>query len=748
MWVAGVTASVACLPVSAAWGNVGLPWQKVPSPGVGRVARLDAVSGGRRLWAVGGTGGRAALVLRWSDGWRAVRTPAVGAAAELYGVARVSRRNAWAVGAVQRGGVGRALIERWSGGAWRAVTGPPLVGGSRLLAAAAVPASAGVWAVGATQDDTTSLIEEYDGTHWKTVAAPSPGGSVDVLDGVAAASRRNAWTVGWQATAGATRCLAELWDGASWRIAPTPARAGCKLSAVAWVPGTKRSWAVGSATGADGMPSPLVMQWHAGAWQAWHSPAMHGVLTGIEAPRPGVAVAVGYRYVPHRGRRPLVERLRAGRWVRVRRAANAHVSQLAGVARTSTRTKATEWAVGWSSKPTREKTLIERHLSYRASPRVPGLSAVRVAPLTLRRVDPCFYASSAHGVWPVAPVLQAHPIRAGFNDPHGGPLAHFGVDVAAHNQAPVYAVSSGVIGSDVRHGTWDEAFTLPPYFYYHVSLGLPVGSAVGLAGRVGSIFPRQYHVHLSEATPTCGLVDPRRPTGILHDPQNTEPPVITQLTAAVANAAAYAPFQMGPGPVPPDPSTPLSLTDLHGVVDIRASVTDTPRHITRRTPQQPEMVAAVRSYVAPLGHPRRRLGRRILAFDGARLIPPARYYQIMAYGTRRIRACFIKPSRPCLTRLILHVAGTGLNTRRFPNGAYLFCVTAVTIETHTNHRCWPIVIHHRGTPLLTSNLQAPRPPATTPAATRATHTITCITNALLTPTDPPPACLSNIPDPP
>jgi len=485
----------------------------------------------------------------------------------------------------------------------------------------------------------------------------------------------------------------------------------------------------------------VILHRRRGGWELAPSPSILGALSSIEVVRSGAAVAVGWRFVPNRGRRPLIERLRSSEWVRVKAARVRHAARLQAAVRTNARTLRTSWAVGWSSR-TGGRTLIERQFAFKASPHVPGLVPVRVHPMTLRRVDHCFYAPSPRGLWPVSPVTGTHPIRAGLNDPHGGPRAHFGVDVASRDQAPVYAVTSGTIGSDIRHDTWDEAFTLPPFFYYHVTLGIPVGSSVGLAGRVGRIFPRQYHVHLSEAEPGCGLVDPRRPTGILHDRSNTEPPVIAGPTAVVANAAAFRPFKMGPPPIPPDPATPLSLTDLHGVVDIRASVTDTPRHATRRSPQQPEMVAAVHSYVAPLGHPRRRIGRPILAFDGAGLIPPARYYQVMAYGTRRIRACFVRPTRPCLTRLILHVAGTGLNTRRFPNGAYLFCVTAVTIESHGARQCWPIVIHHPGKPLEKAPIEVLRPTASGPAVAAATRTVDCLTRTLLAGAPRTPPCLA------
>ena len=545
--------------------------------------------GSHNLWAVGASGGRAALALRWRDGWREVRTPAVGAGAELHGVAVLARRNAWAVGEVTKAGAARTLIEHWSAGAWSAVAWTGATGASRLLSVAAVPHDSRLWAVGETAGGTASLVERHTGATWRRVAAPSPGGSANVLAGVAASSSSNAWAVGWQTTGGATTCLAEHWDGTSWRVDSTPALPGCSLAAVARVPGTGRAWAVGSAGGPGG-EHPVILHRRRGAWELAPSPAMLGALSGVEAVRSGVALAVGWRLVPNRGRRPLIERLGSSTWVPVKAARIAHESRLQAVAQTNTRTLRTSWAVGWSSR-TGGRTLIERHLTFKASPHVPGLAPVRVRPVSLRRIDHCFYAPSPRGLWPVSPVTGAHPIRAGFNDPHGGPQAHFGVDVASRDRAPVYAVTSGSIRSDIRHGTGNEAFTLPPFFYYHVTLGIPVGSSVGLAGRVGRIFPRQYHVHLSEAEPGCGLVDLRRPTGILHDRSNREPPVIADPTAVVGNAAAFRRFKMGPDPIPPDPATPLSLTDLHGVVDIRASITDTPRHATRRSPQQPEMVA-------------------------------------------------------------------------------------------------------------------------------------------------------------
>ena len=50
--------------------------------------------------------------------------------------------------------------------------------------------------------------------------------------------------------------------------------------------------------------------------------------------------------------------------------------------------------------------------------------------------------------WPLKPFDQAHPVRGYFNDPRisGKSRAfHFGIDIAAPNGTPVYAVRAGVV---------------------------------------------------------------------------------------------------------------------------------------------------------------------------------------------------------------------------------------------------------------------------------------------------------------
>jgi hypothetical protein len=325
----------------------------------------------------------------------------------------------------------------------------------------------------------------------------------------------------------------------------------------------------------------------------------------------------------------------------------------------------------------------------------------RVYTLTLARVDRrCFYYPSPAGGWPLYRTGLTHAIRGGFNDPRGWYAAHFGVDVAARrDQANVYAVTSGLVWY-VRLNGPNAKFILSPntnlvttrYDYWHVALTQVAPDSIVTRGQwIGTVVPHAGHVHLSEWTPSCGYLDPRRPTGILRDPANTEQPSITHLSAYVANKAAFA--GIAPGP---DHSTPLPLTNLHGTVDFRADVSDTPIHATKRWPQQPLMVAGVRSWIAPTTSQRLRIGKPIYAYRGARLIPSTQFNQIYAPGTVRENSCFKNPRAHCRTRLVLHVAGRGIDTTRLPNGTYQYCVSAVTIRNIPHHTCWPITIHNGG----------------------------------------------------
>jgi hypothetical protein len=337
-------------------------------------------------------------------------------------------------------------------------------------------------------------------------------------------------------------------------------------------------------------------------------------------------------------------------------------------------------------------------LTGRGASRIPSL---RNAPLTLAALDrPCFYAHASPGHWPVAPASRPHAIRGGFNDPRGRDQAHFGTDVTAHDQAPALAVRAGTIVGIASVGNpTDEHFELlssdgvSRYFYYHVHPAVGDGTPVAGGWALGRIEAGFNHVHLSEIVGGCGLVDPRRPTGILRDRANTEAPTIGPLAAYRATAAAFQPFRLDRRPGP-DPAIGVPLDALHGVVDMRADVSDLPRHATVRWPQQPLMAAGVRSFLAPVGRPGRHFGGVIQAYDGSRFIDVTRVYRVFAHGTFRINSCFSTKRRTCETVLRLHAAGAGFDTRAFQNGEYLYCVSAITIRGRIGRRCTPVTIRN------------------------------------------------------
>ena len=329
-----------------------------------------------------------------------------------------------------------------------------------------------------------------------------------------------------------------------------------------------------------------------------------------------------------------------------------------------------------------------------------ALRSHSVARPTLRRIDHCFYAPAPAAWAPLWPRRSPHPVHTGFNDMHGDdPMyAHWAVDVQTNiAQAKVYAMTAGVIG-DVVGGS-DAHFQIGPFFYYHAISRFAAGTHVARGQWVGRLKAGVDHVHLAETEPGCGLLDARRPTGPLRDPMNTEHPTVENLRAYAANRAAYRIFPAWPSP---DRSTPRSLGDLHGVVDLRAQIFDMPVRKTGDHPQQPLMVAAVRSWLAPLTKKWRRYGHAITALDGSRWISQTRaYYDVMAPGSIHIRSCFKNPARRCVNRYILHTAGRGLDTRRYPDRWYHYCISTLTIRNFRATRCWPVRIqnHPRISPI-------------------------------------------------
>lgn len=335
------------------------------------------------------------------------------------------------------------------------------------------------------------------------------------------------------------------------------------------------------------------------------------------------------------------------------------------------------------------------------------------APFTLRRVDPCFLVPSLPGgtVWPISPVTRAHAIRGSFNEPRSGSAPHFGVDVQAlSNEAPVYAVSSGRLRSVTRpphHSLIDVGVQNGRFLqYWHVLplQSLHAGMQVRPGQLIGHVKKGYYHVHLSEFYASCGWINPMRPSGPLYVGANIERPQIGRLRAYIANSAAFQSFDTGRNPnTQTDPSTPLRLSDLHGVVDLRSEIWDWPHKMMVGRPQLALEPAAIRAYLAPRFNPYKHVSRMKHVYDGATLLRPARQgtttWHIWAFGTWRQSSGYFDSGPNANAHLgaayVWHVGGvSGLHTNEYRNGAYQYCVEALTINGRGRARCTPVVINN------------------------------------------------------
>jgi len=159
--------------------------------------------------------------------------------------------------------------------------------------------------------------------------------------------------------------------------------------------------------------------------------------------------------------------------------------------------------------------------------------ATPIQPLTLAAADrTCFYAPPTVKAtfWPVQPSAETYTVRGGFNDLRGGeggdepPGGHFGIDLEAPDQAPVYAVVSGTIAHIAARGGISSHFDIGDYQYWHVDLdpAMIKGTAVRAGERLGTVHKGMKHVHLSERVKGCGWVDPRRPSSPFRLPQDDE----------------------------------------------------------------------------------------------------------------------------------------------------------------------------------------------------------------------------------
>jgi murein DD-endopeptidase MepM/ murein hydrolase activator NlpD len=118
--------------------------------------------------------------------------------------------------------------------------------------------------------------------------------------------------------------------------------------------------------------------------------------------------------------------------------------------------------------------------------------------------------------WPVKPFDRQHPVRAFLNDPRigarGSRAFHFGIDVAAPDGTPVYAVEAGTVFTSVG----SVAVQVAPgheFGYWHIVPVVQNHDFVRQHQLLGRIAPGWGHVHFAERVGATYL-NPLRPGGV------------------------------------------------------------------------------------------------------------------------------------------------------------------------------------------------------------------------------------------
>jgi len=318
----------------------------------GPLAAMSAVSPSD-VWAVGATARDpdlqlTTLVEHWNgSSWRIVPAPDVALSVGpkqpgdlLTGVAAVSIRDVWAVGASARSFIdsngntvdrAQTLAEHWNGTRWSVVPTPDESPDDGLVAVSALSAS-DVWAVGLSShavDPATSvvtpLVEHWDGAHWSLVQAPTAGldpsnavavataqarqqagkppGYDDVsFSAVHAVAADDVWAVGAitpnSGDGAPGQTFTEHWNGTRWSVIDTPDvgvdqlqhKADDSLGAVTATAGDD-VWAVGSAS----PQGSLTLHWDGSEWTVVPSArsGAYGYLSDVAALSPSDVWAAG-----------------------------------------------------------------------------------------------------------------------------------------------------------------------------------------------------------------------------------------------------------------------------------------------------------------------------------------------------------------------------------------------------------------------------------------------------------------------
>jgi hypothetical protein len=119
--------------------------------------------------------------------------------------------------------------------------------------------------------------------------------------------------------------------------------------------------------------------------------------------------------------------------------------------------------------------------------------------------------------WPVKPFDRQHPVRAFLNDPRIGRNGvisfHFGIDVAAPDGTPVYAVEGGTVFFDSTEAIAVKVAPQHEFGYWHVEPAVKPHQIVRQHDLLGYVGRGWGHVHFAERVGSRYL-NPLRPGGL------------------------------------------------------------------------------------------------------------------------------------------------------------------------------------------------------------------------------------------